>query len=144
MQRTLRKKTRIRILKIIKPAGKLSQPWKTSLVLWILQTLDFWRRPAILDCMRNRRGMLLIAVLVGILWLMRPSDEPIYQGERLSTWLARTEVPARDVQGGLAALSNAHNAWKGAGTNAIPTVLKRVRARDAGLKLNLGGLAQKQ
>jgi HEAT repeat protein len=70
---------------------------------------------------------LLIVLLGGVAWwLLRPS-EPSYQGKSLSAWLGDYLLPN-------AGASDADDAVRHIGTNAIPTLLRMLRAKDSPLK----------
>ncbi len=96
---------------------------------------------------RKKRGIILAAVLAvlgGLLWLLFFSGppEPVYQGKRLSAWLegyAGQIGTVRDVT-----TEEADNAVRHIGTNAIPTLLRRLRARDSALTHLLHDLAMSQ
>jgi hypothetical protein len=88
--------------------------------------------------------LLLIAVLGTISWLvLRPYDpEPIYKGKPLTYWLDgflpranSADPPSQD---------EAEEAVQQIGTNAIPTLLRMLRAKDSEFKLKLIQLTQKQ
>jgi hypothetical protein len=75
------------------------------------------------------------AVLVGVIgWqLVKPSDEPSYKGKTLSAWLRSYEYIARSHSAGVAEeseLDEIREAIRHIGTNAIPTLLRLVRAKD--------------
>jgi hypothetical protein len=87
--------------------------------------------------------LLLLAIPGTISWfVLRPHDpEPIYKGKPLTWWLAgfshanrNTPPPELDAQEALQQI----------GTNAIPTLLRLLRADDSKFKLKLVQLAQKQ
>jgi hypothetical protein len=93
--------------------------------------------------MRNRLylvlGVLLVASLGGLVcWAPWELREPVYQGKPLSSWLKASELAPfqRD------ALENANEAVRQAGTNALPTLLWMLRARDSALKVRLMDLAR--
>ena len=97
---------------------------------------------------KRRRGIILAAVLAvvlgGLLWLLffRGEPEPVYQGKRLTKWLEVYTGPIttdHEKQ-----LKEADDAVRHIGTNAIPTLLRMLRARDSALTLKLVALAQKQ
>ena len=84
-------------------------------------------------------GLVAVAIMGGLAWLIVRSHEPpepVYQGKRLSEWL----LPRTDGTFDPGAKQAVHKI----GTNAIPTLLRMLRARDSKLKLKLVGLAQKQ
>jgi hypothetical protein len=67
---------------------------------------------------RSLLAVLLVAVVGGLAWQVTRPREPVYQGKPLSYWLVR---PARDPN---------FNALRALGTNAIPTLLQMLRAKD--------------
>ena len=73
-------------------------------------------------------GVLLVAAVVGLLWWSpwEPPD-PVYKGRRLSIWLKHNR----------GSLEDATEAVRQAGTNAIPTLLRMLRARDSAIKVKL-------
>lgn len=94
---------------------------------------------------RRRWRIFMLSLLVAIpcvglarLLLYKPSPpEPVYQGRRLSEWLAHK-------QDGTHVHVGTEEAIRQIGTNAIPTLLQMLRAHDSPLKLKLMDLAQKQ
>ncbi|MCX6930091.1 MAG: HEAT repeat domain-containing protein [Verrucomicrobia bacterium] len=99
-----------------------------------------------------RRRVLLIALLLGCLgwfaWLMLSGPrEPAYQGHVLSYWLQHYYIlPANIPSSGMVLQPNSQavEAIRHIGTNAIPTLLRQARAHDSTLKLKLLALAKKQ
>jgi hypothetical protein len=96
--------------------------------------------------MRTRVQVVLAVLLVAlsgvIVWQVLRSHEPVYQGKPLSVWLQRyisggSIIDVRQEQ-------EADEAIRQIGTNAIPTLLHMLRARDSRLKLELLGLAYRQ
>jgi len=88
----------------------------------------------------------LLIALAGLVWLMvlgRGSREPFYDGKPLSEWLRAFDYYAKPDQPGTS-VRDARRAIRAAGTNAIPTLLRMLRATDSTLKLNLIDLLQKQ
>ena len=75
-------------------------------------------------------GVMLVAAVSGLLWWSpwEPPD-PVYRGRRLSIWLERKP--------GSGSLEDATEAVRQAGTNAIPTLLRMLRARDSAIKVKL-------
>ncbi len=74
-------------------------------------------------------GMALLALLAGM-WLYSPAPEPVYQGKPLSYWLAGLAAKG-DYNG----RSEEAAAVRAIGTNAIPTLLRMLHARDSSLKI---------
>jgi len=88
----------------------------------------------------------LLIALAGLVWLMVPgrgSREPFYDGKPLSEWLRAFDYYAKPDQPGTS-VRDARRAIRAAGTNAIPTLLRMLRATDSTLKLKLIDLLQKQ
>jgi hypothetical protein len=84
--------------------------------------------------MGKKRRILLAALLVALLcafgwWLTRPS-EPSYKGKSLSAWLEDYGPPHPDAH-------EADEAVRHIGTNAIPILLRMLRANDSPLKTKL-------
>lgn len=80
-------------------------------------------------------GVVLLAVLGGLAWvLLRSNPEPVYQGKRLGKWLAGYNGPSPETD----------EAVRRLGTNAIPTLLRMLRAKDSQVTVSLVRLAGKQ
>ena len=87
--------------------------------------------------MRTKRRRLFAALFLvligGTIWLVavpREPPEPLYQGKPLTFWLGRSyfhPLNLADQQAATAAVQRA-------GTNAIPTLLRLMRARDSKTK----------
>ncbi|MDB6068695.1 MAG: HEAT-like repeat protein [Pedosphaera sp.] len=92
-------------------------------------------------------ALLLLAVIGGIVWLASRPSEPMYKGKRLSVWLKFYDAYAT---GSLTSpqdrdnLKLADEAVRAIGTNAIPTLLRKLGAKDSALTVRLMALAQKQ
>src|SRR5260370_1169344 len=84
-------------------------------------------------------ALLFLAVIGGIAWLALRPSEPMYKGKRLSVWLENYDHGRSDP-----GFQETGEAVRHIGTNAIPTLLRRVRAKDSLLTLRLIALAQKQ
>ena len=88
-------------------------------------------------------AVLFVALVGVIVWqVAQPADEPIYKGKPLSGWLKAYVNNAKssdDPQ-----LLKVNEAVRQAGTNAIPTLLRLLRAKDSALKLKLMDLAEIQ
>jgi HEAT repeat protein len=84
----------------------------------------------------------LAVTLVGmIVWQVRQvrqQREPVYQGKPLSEWLLRDNRRTGEAH------KDAIAAVLQAGTNAIPTLLRMLRAKDSALKVRLMDLTQRQ
>ncbi len=93
---------------------------------------------------------LILAALGGIVWILclEGKPEPVYQGKRLSTLMEAPCLWSAGYAGTNATtwdndLSLADEAIRHLGTNAIPTLLRMVRARDSTIKVKLLELAAK-
>src|SRR5215471_6200396 len=98
--------------------------------------------------LRSRRLAIwvgLAAFFLGVVayQLFRGPREPVYQGKALSEWL-QTYNPASPSGRGSPAWKATDDALRHIGTNAVPFLLKSLRARDSNLKLTLVAWAQKQ
>jgi HEAT repeat protein len=86
--------------------------------------------------------VLLVAVVGGVMWqVLRPREtEPVYNGKPLSVWLAGYTAPSsngvRHIQ--------ADDAVSHIETNAIPALLKMLRAKDSAFTHSVLRLARKQ
>jgi len=76
-------------------------------------------------------AVLLVAVVAAVVWLSMPSPEPVYQGKRLSYWLAgydsgnynvaHPKGPSPPTQ------EQANEAIRQIGTNAFPALLRMLQ-----------------
>jgi HEAT repeats len=87
-------------------------------------------------------ALLLLTMIGGIAWLALHPDDPTYKGKRLSVWLEGYNVVNRPSEPIRA--QEAYEAVRHIGTNAIPTLLRRLRAKDSKLTLQLVALTKKQ
>jgi HEAT repeat protein len=94
---------------------------------------------------RSRIGfaLLLLAVVGGVMWLILRPSEPMYKGKPLSVWLEGYEPPFGGPIND-ARYAEADQAVRHIGTNAIPTLLHRLSAKDSPLTLRFVALARKQ
>ena len=69
-------------------------------------------------------AVLLVAIAGATAWPILRERGPVYQGKRLSHWLANDD-------GSLEAERNAQRAVVEAGTNAVPTLLRMLRHSDS-------------
>jgi len=100
--------------------------------------------PAVRKTRRYLLVTLLLAILGFVSWLLlsQPS-EPVYQGKPLSYWCEQyTKTYGQDAN--MASVKQAGIAIRAIGTNAIPTLLNMLKARDSKFKLKLIELAEKQ
>jgi HEAT repeat protein len=79
-------------------------------------------------------AVLIIAILAACLWLALSPREPSYKGKSLSVWLE----PYRPEYSG--DTSDADEAVRHTGTNAIPTLMRLLRARDSVSKTRMIGI----
>jgi HEAT repeat protein len=92
--------------------------------------------------MRKRVYIALAVVLLAlagvIAWQVLREHEPVYQGKRLSVWLYEAYWGnGRNGEG-------AEECVRQAGTNAIPTLLRMLRAKDSALRAKVTELARRQ
>jgi hypothetical protein len=100
----------------------------------------------------HKRIQIALAVSLMILaglstWHGLSRREPVYQGKRLSSWLEAYRlygVAGVETWQVRAEQQMADEAVRKAGTNALPTLLRMLRAKDSALKVKLMGLAQRQ
>src|SRR5258708_5897523 len=88
-------------------------------------------------------AILLISVLAVVIWqvLCVHEPEPVYEGKPLTFWMKSTFVPEKRTE---ISATKIHRVILELNTNAIPTVLRLLRANDPPWKLNLIALMQKQ
>lgn len=91
---------------------------------------------------RSRIGIafLLIVILAGIAWLTFRTREPKYQGKSLSQWVDGYVQSLRDGE----TTKQTDEAVRYFGTNAIPTLLRKLQAKESPFTEKLVALAQKQ
>lgn len=86
--------------------------------------------------MNRRLRITIIGVLVAALglaaWFLFRSNEPVYQGRKISTWLWELEVSPDTVS---PSWKESVQAVRALGTNALPWLLARLPARDSRLKV---------
>ena len=103
---------------------------------------------------------LAVALVSAIVWQVVKPCEPVYKGRTLSSWLEAyatyadylegpdTEPDLTPIPGGFGLVSaeqvNAQEAVRQIGTNAIPSLLRFLRARDSAMKAKLVTLARRQ
>jgi HEAT repeat protein len=92
-------------------------------------------------------AVLLVALAGVITWQVLRLREPVFQGKRLSVWLNAYRMS------GMAGVETwqvrveqqeADEAVRHIGTNALPTLLRMLRAKDSALKLKFMELAKRQ
>ncbi|MDB6063949.1 MAG: putative signal transduction protein containing Nacht domain [Pedosphaera sp.] len=118
--------------------------------------MSFFHDPIIWNRSRIALALLLLAVIVGFMWLaLRPSEpDPVYKGKRLRDWLSYYDTPALDLDTMADLIRTSTNdserfpasneAVRHIGTNAIPMLLHRLRAKNSPLTLLSFMLARKQ
>jgi tetratricopeptide (TPR) repeat protein len=86
---------------------------------------------------------LLVAAIGGLIWLAMPPKEPVYHGQPLSYWLSRSEEygmgDPKDPKG-----LDCREAIRAIGTNAIPSLLRILKAKDPAIKIVAMGLLERQ
>ncbi len=97
----------------------------------------------------GKKGRIVVVALAflalgGVVWVLMTlqATEPVCQGKRLSAWLAT--YPEALSSTNKQRVGQTDEAIRHIGTNAIPTLLRMLRARDSALTLKLLALAQKQ
>ena len=92
-------------------------------------------------------AVVLVMLAAMISWQVLHLREPVYQGRRLNDWLSAYKLH------GLAGVETwqvrmqqqeAEEALRRAGTNALPTLLRMLRAKDSALKVRFMQLARRQ
>jgi HEAT repeat protein len=100
----------------------------------------------------QRRKLLLLGAValaaagVGIVWTALSHREPVYHGKSLTAWMDqmyRCQLSARTFPE-LAKAEEARTAIHEIGTNALPSLIRMVRARDSQFKKALLALAANQ
>jgi HEAT repeat protein len=86
--------------------------------------------------------VLTVALVGAIVWQVAQPREPVYQGKLLSEWLKY--LPPTPATQGTQHQLQARTAVRQIGTNAIPTLLRLLRAEDSALKVRVVDLLQRQ
>jgi HEAT repeat protein len=96
------------------------------------------------DCMGKKRLILLAVLLLvgagGIAWLaLRPTElrEPVYQGKRLSVWLAERRASTNPAS---ASVLGAENALRASGKNALPFLTTMASSKELPIKSGINHL----
>jgi HEAT repeat protein len=99
--------------------------------------------------MANKRRILTVTLLIAVLgfasWLIlsQHDPEPIYKGKPLSYWCEQcVESYSPDID--IEMHERAETAIQAIGTNAVPTLVRMLRAKDSKFELRLIRLASKQ
>ncbi|MDB6065659.1 MAG: repeat-containing protein [Pedosphaera sp.] len=93
--------------------------------------------------MKGKRARIVLALAVvafvgGVVWLELQPKEPVYERKGLSEWLEDyINLPPDELE-------KANQAVRHIGTNAVPTLLRYLQAKDSPLTDRLFALAQKQ
>ena len=85
-------------------------------------------------------GIILAAFFSAAVWMLWPAPEPVYRGKPLSYWLDGLRPGFRGPQ----SIADSQNALRAAGTNAVPTLLKMLAARDSKVAEWLHRMSRKQ
>src|SRR5437870_121229 len=91
-------------------------------------------------------ALIALAVIAGIVWMLVPR-EPRYQGKYLSSWLRSLDnSPMQFRVDGLVVETNhpVAQAILHMGTEAVPILVRELRARDSVVKLKLMELLRRQ
>jgi HEAT repeat protein len=80
------------------------------------------------------------ALMVGAAWQILRPREPVFEGKPLSFWLSAYDPDLRTEPGA----QKADEVMDVIGTNAVPTLLRMLRAKDSPLMLKFIALAQRQ
>ena len=98
--------------------------------------------------MRNRVRIALAVVLVAVVgvvgWQVLRQREPVYQGQRLSVWLTRYGDGDYTAVTQQIAKKEVDVAVRHMGTNAVPFLVRRIRAKDSAFGLWLVKMARLQ
>jgi hypothetical protein len=90
--------------------------------------------------MRSKRAVIILALLgivvIGLIFAPKPS-EPTYEGKRLSIWL-------REMSDSPEQQKRAANAVRAMGTNALPSLVRMLQARDSKFKEYVRSLLARQ
>jgi HEAT repeat protein len=93
-------------------------------------------------------AVLLVAVVAAVVWLSMPSPEPVYQGKRLSYWLAGYDTGNYNVTHPKGpsppTAGQADEAIRQIGTNALPTLLRMLQLPNPTLTDRVLAVARKQ
>jgi hypothetical protein len=96
------------------------------------------------NLMRSKRTIVIFLLscvtLLGLILAFKSPGEPIYEGKRLSTWLS--ELPESQTYGEQG--TRAVNAVRAMGTNALPPLIRMLRAEDSRLKEQVRNLLYQQ
>jgi len=84
-----------------------------------------------------------VVAMVGLAtWKILSPKEPVFQGKRLSIWLAGYKISKYPVSS--PQQKKADEAMRHVGTNAIPTLFRILQAHDSPITLKLISVAQRQ
>lgn len=82
----------------------------------------------------------LLAIAGGLTWEVSRTREPKYDGQPLSFWLERYDISHRTET----SVQQADHALQAIGTNSMPTLLRKMQARDSRFRRPILALLQKQ
>src|SRR5690242_12224993 len=89
--------------------------------------------------------LLFFAAVAGLFWAVLPPTEPSYDGKTLSYWLAQYEgIGSAGADTKEPKAIESREAIRHIGTNALPTLLRMLRAKDSRVKLVLVNLIERQ
>lgn len=89
-------------------------------------------------------AVMVVALVSVIAWQVLRLREPVYQGKRLSVWLVQYSTNHYSAGRDGVLDKQAENAIQQIGTEALPVLLGKLRARDTRLKQVMMAWAQKQ
>src|SRR5579884_1785328 len=88
-------------------------------------------------------ALLLVGAIAGAVWLAQPPAEPTYEGKTLTYWLTNWQNGSGqsidDAQ-----IVKSREAVRHIGTNAVPTLLRMLRAKDSTVKIKMYELMSRQ
>jgi HEAT repeat protein len=88
-------------------------------------------------------ALLVIAGVAAAIYYSRPAPEPVYKGKPLQYWLSAYTNRSMSVPAGAPIRSEADEAVRQIGTNAVPTLLELLQARDLPLERRFLALLRK-
>src|SRR5260221_5529956 len=113
---------------IVSRRGPGRRAW---VIRWLCQRSEIPGGTGMNKRLRIVIGLLLASVFGLLVWQALGPPEPVFEGRTLSSWLERhTPTSAGDPPYDSPGWKKADEALRGIGTNAIPTLLKMIRAKD--------------
>ena len=130
-------------------ARRLREPVKSSIIHQPSTSACCFPPPQAHNAAMRKRVQIVLAglltVVVGaIVWQVRRDREPVYQRKPLSSWLVQYSTNHRPGRPNGQLEEQAETAICQIGTNAIPTLLRMLRAKDSALKVRLMDLVGRQ